>query len=248
MYMEQDLNKVATGSSQKNLLLGTLKNISIPCPPLDEQRKIADILSTWDAAIGLTAQLIAALGRRKQALMQLLLTGEVRFAEFEGSEWEERTLGDVTNRLESGGTPSTQIEEFWTGTIPWITGADFGELKIGVGKIALAPFDVAISQDITRVVPKSEIMITSYLLYYLAYSIAKLAKFNQGTSINGVKREDLKNHVIRLTSLDEQAKIASLLELYDEEIGILQSYLGQITVEKRGLMQQLLTGQVRVST
>ena len=56
-------------------------------PPLAEQRKIAAILSTWDEAITLTHQLIAALQRRKQALMQLLLTGAVRFPEFD-DEWE----------------------------------------------------------------------------------------------------------------------------------------------------------------
>lgn len=268
-------DSASTGVPQINLAY--LRTFPIMLPPLDEQRKIAEILSTWHEAIWLTEQLIAALVRRKRALMQLLLTGEVRFAEFEGREWEETTLDEVSAKLESGGTPSTQIEEYWTGTIPWITGADFSELKIsqvrryisedavsnsstkiakrgdillvsrtGVGKIALAPFDIAISQDITRVVPKTEIMVTSYLLYYLAYSIAQLARFNQGTSINGVKREDLKNHVVHLTSLEEQAKIADLLELCDEEIAILQSCLNQLNIEKRGLMQQLLTGQVRV--
>ena len=76
----------------------TLSHQRISCdskyslPPLAEQRKIAAILSTWDEAITLTGQLIAALQRRKQALMQLLLTGAVRFPEFE-DEWEEAKLG-----------------------------------------------------------------------------------------------------------------------------------------------------------
>ena len=55
-----------------------------PLPPLPEQRKIAQILGTWDAAIGRVEQLIAALQRRKQGLMQRLLTGQVRFREFAG--------------------------------------------------------------------------------------------------------------------------------------------------------------------
>ena len=71
-------------------------------PPFPEQRKIADILSTWDEAIAKTEQLIAALGRRKKGLMQCLLTADVRFPEFE-KQWNEVQLGDVfSERVERG--------------------------------------------------------------------------------------------------------------------------------------------------
>ncbi len=65
-----------------NLTTQILREFSIPLPPLAEQRKIAAILSTWDQAIELTEQLIAAKECRKQALMQRLLTGKVRFPGF----------------------------------------------------------------------------------------------------------------------------------------------------------------------
>ncbi len=56
-----------------------MNRLPVPLPPLAEQRKIAAILGTWDAAIASVEQLIAALQARKQGLMQRLLTGEVRF-------------------------------------------------------------------------------------------------------------------------------------------------------------------------
>jgi type I restriction enzyme S subunit len=267
----------AVGQTMLNLNTSILAELPILLPPLPEQRKIAAILSTWDEAIALTQRLIAALQQRKQALMQLLLTGEMRFKEFE-EEWEETTLAQISKKLESGGTPSTQNEEYWNGEIPWITGADFGELKIfqirryitnegvsnsstkvakegdillvsrtGVGKIALAPFDVAISQDITRIVPKTDVVGTVYLLHYLAFSISALARFNQGTSINGVTRDDLKSHKIELPRVDEQSKLAQVLDLSNEQIEVLQKLNNHQQVQKRGLMQQLLTGAVRVS-
>lgn len=81
-----------TGTAQPKLPQATCLKINIVLPPLPEQRKIAQILGTWDAAIGRVEQLIAALQRRKQGLMQRLLTGEVRFAEFD-EPWSEVTLG-----------------------------------------------------------------------------------------------------------------------------------------------------------
>jgi type I restriction enzyme S subunit len=68
-------------------------------PPVAEQRKIAAILGTWDAAIATVEQLIAALQARKQGLMQRLLTGEVRFPEFAGSEWRIKKFSDVFERV-----------------------------------------------------------------------------------------------------------------------------------------------------
>lgn len=92
----------AVGQTMLNLNTSILSELPIVIPPLPEQRKIAAILSTWDEAITLTSALIAALQRRKGALMQLLLTGQVRFPEFEG-EWEDSRLGELfRERRESG--------------------------------------------------------------------------------------------------------------------------------------------------
>ncbi len=79
-----------TSGSMKNISQKAFLSISVAVPPLPEQRKIAAILSTWDEAIATVERLIAALEQRKQGLMQRLLTGEVRFGEFAGSEWERR--------------------------------------------------------------------------------------------------------------------------------------------------------------
>jgi type I restriction enzyme S subunit len=70
-------------------------------PPLPEQKKIAEILSTWDRAIEVAeAQLVCA-RTQKRALMQSLLTGRRRFPEFEGQEWKEVRLGELCD-LQTG--------------------------------------------------------------------------------------------------------------------------------------------------
>lgn len=59
-----------------------LKLYTLPIPPISEQKKIAEILSTWDEAIEQTRKLIDAKKRRKKALMQQLLTGKKRLTEY----------------------------------------------------------------------------------------------------------------------------------------------------------------------
>lgn len=78
----------------KQLNFDTVKNLKIPFPPLDEQEKIAEILSTWDEAINLTINLIENKKQFKKALMQNLLTAKVRFPEFQ-DEWREVKLGNI---------------------------------------------------------------------------------------------------------------------------------------------------------
>lgn len=69
-------------------------NFKIPLPPLDEQEKIAEILSTWDEAINLTINLIESKKQFKKAIMQNLLTAKIRFPEFQ-DEWREVTIGEL---------------------------------------------------------------------------------------------------------------------------------------------------------
>jgi type I restriction enzyme, S subunit len=89
------LKKIATGISVYGISKKNLKNFISPLPPLPEQKKIAEILSSWDTAISKYDELIKKYQLRKKALMQKLLTGKVRFGEFEGQEWKEVRIKDV---------------------------------------------------------------------------------------------------------------------------------------------------------
>jgi type I restriction enzyme S subunit len=93
------LKGLEVGSTILHINTKDLKKFRIPLPPLAEQRKIADILSTWDRAIEATEALLATARTQKRALMQTLLTGKRRFPEFEGEEWKEVRLGDVLREV-----------------------------------------------------------------------------------------------------------------------------------------------------
>lgn len=83
---------------QGNLSGDIIKNYIIPIPPLPEQQKIAEVLSTWDKAIEKQSQLIEKFELRKKGLMQQLLTGKKRLPGF-SSKWKTIKLGDISKRI-----------------------------------------------------------------------------------------------------------------------------------------------------
>ena len=107
------LKRIATRAvSQANINPTEFKkHFPILLPPLAEQRKIAEILSTWDRAIETTERLLANATNQKRALMHQLLTGKLRFAEFGSmaalensspADWEDSVLGEVISSLDAG--------------------------------------------------------------------------------------------------------------------------------------------------
>ena len=89
------------GGAQKNVNAGTLRGMSIPLPPIPEQRAIAAALSDVDALMGGLDSLIAKKQGLKVAAMQQLLTGQTRLPGFSG-EWEVRPLASAIASLEAG--------------------------------------------------------------------------------------------------------------------------------------------------
>lgn len=92
--IQNEILKRAGSSTIPDLNHGDFLSIKISIPPLDEQEKIAEILSTWDEAINLTINLIESKKQFKKAIMQNLLTAKIRFPEFQ-DEWREVTIGEL---------------------------------------------------------------------------------------------------------------------------------------------------------
>ncbi|EPA8396682.1 restriction endonuclease subunit S [Escherichia coli] len=88
-YVQRGITDSASGSSQSALNLSTLRSMLILVPPLIEQKKIAQILSTWDKAISVTEKLLTNSQQQKKALMQQLLTGKKRLLDENGVRFSE---------------------------------------------------------------------------------------------------------------------------------------------------------------
>lgn len=277
-YLE--LNSLRFAGAAAGLIPGISREdilkIPIPLPPLPEQRKIAQILSTWDEAIATVLQLIAALQRRKQGLMQRLLTGQVRFPEFVGTEWNERQLGDflkyTPRKVEKPTVGYTRmgIRSHGKGTFtefiddPTSNEMDF--LYTVKGDDLIVNITFAWEQAIAIVSPQDEgalvshrfptyefdrtqvvqeffryLMLTKSFLYQLDLITPGGAGRNRVMS----KTDFLKLRVL-VPSVDEQKRIGAALTCIDESIKANRQYLDKLKQQKKGLMQRLLTGQVRV--
>jgi len=284
-YFRKNAEKHSTGTTRLRIGLSELKNLPIAVPPIEDQKKIAEILTTVDDAIEKTGQIIEKTKEAKKGLMQKLLTRGLECKKFKKTEigeipegWEVLRLKNIAIKFLNGGTPDTSNQNYWDGQIPWITGADFENQKInqirrhitneglknsatniipkgnllvvtrtGVGKIALAPFDIAISQDITGIILDSKKALPEFLYWYFDYNGSKLKSIIQGTSISGLLREDLESFIVPLPSIVEQKKIADILSSIDEEIEKESKHKDHLESLKKGLMQVLLTGKIHVS-
>lgn len=272
-------------TTQKNLTAEIVKNFRIGLPPLPEQHKIASILSKVDEHISHTEAIIEKTEELKKGLMQQLLTkgiGHTKFKKTEigeiPEEWDVVKLVDVSLNLLGGGTPSTANNEYWDGSIPWMTSAHINGryirsgqkyitqkgleqsstklipkenilfvTRVGVGKIAINLIDIAISQDITGIIIDKEKANIGFIYWKLLDVARKIVSLSQGSTIKGILKSDLANQNVALPPLSEQTRIANMLMKIETNIEQNQTYLSHLQELKKGLMQDLLTGKVRVT-
>lgn len=116
--------------------------------------------------------------------------------------------------------------------------------RVGVGKVAIAPFEVCTSQDFTNLVSKKHD--ARFLAYCIQNKMKIMAEKTQGTSIKGVTVENIAQMEIELPPQEEQTAIAEALFDIDNLISSLQKLIEKKKAIKQGAMQELLTGQKRL--
>lgn len=96
-----NLNRYSESSAQPGLSVEKLTRYKLALPPLEEQQKIAEVLSIWDKAIEKQTRLVEKLKLRKKGLMQQLLTGKKRLPGFSG-EWKKVKFSSIIERMSNG--------------------------------------------------------------------------------------------------------------------------------------------------
>ena len=163
---EEYLRGQTKGTGIPHVESSILNNFIIPFPPLIEQQKIAEILSTVDEAIQKVDSTIERTKRLKQGLMNELLTKGIGHKEFKDSEigripkeWRVIKLDDLSLNLIGGGTPSTSNPAFWDGTIPWMTSAYINRRLVTKGQRNIT--EEGLKNSATNLIPKENLLITT---------------------------------------------------------------------------------------
>jgi type I restriction enzyme S subunit len=258
-YVKNYLVQNAYGTTMAGLNESILSSVEICFPKsISEQMAIAAALSDADGYIAALEKLIAKKRLIKQGAMQELLTGKRRLPGFEG-EWAEKKLGELL-QYEQPQTYIVASTEYAESGIPVLTAGK--SLVLGYTNEKTGIYDnlpVIIFDDFTteskfityRFKVKSSAMklLTSTglcdirLVYALMQMINFPLKDHQRYWISEYSKIDVKIPLIKA----EQTAIAVILSDMDAEIAALEKTLNKARLVKQGMMQELLTGRIRLT-
>lgn len=269
------LKKASQGSTFEAINSNDLKGLKLPIPHIDEQEKIALILSNVDEQIDNVDALIEKNKELKKGLMQTLLTNGIGHTKFKKTEigeipeeWDVKKLECVFEILDSMRKPiKASDREKIEGNIPyygasgvidWINDYIFDEELILLGEdgenLNSRNSDLAFKisgktwvnnhAHVFRVINKKECNI-DFMVYYLEakdYSI-----YIAGSAQPKITQAQCRKFLLPLPEKQEQDKIASILLESDKKIEEYENKKQKLEELKKGLMQQLLTGMIRVT-
>ncbi|MGF0110201.1 restriction endonuclease subunit S [Clostridium sp. SGI.024] len=284
-YYIQQLSNKMVGSNYPAVNTSDVKESFIILPPIEEQEKIASILSTVDEQIDNVDGLIEKNKELKKGLMQQLLTkgiGHTKFKKTEVGEipehWEVKKLKDLGNSIIGLTYSPDDLVEAGEGTLVLrssniknsrIVFDDNKYVKTNIqDKLIVKEDDILIcsrngSKDLigkcALIDKKTEgssfgafmtIYRSDYNKYlfnvFTSYMFKRQIYNNLGATINQITTDNLNNFKVILPPINEQEEIASILLKVDEKIDEYVNKKEKLEELKKGLMQQLLTGNIRV--
>ena len=271
------LEAASPGGAGRNRTLGQERFLKskITLPPLSEQQKIAAILSTQDKVIELKEKLLAQKQQQKKYLMQQLLTGKIKLANYPNN-WHEIKLGEVSS-MASGGTPDSKNKAYYGNTYNWISISDISNAGkyiddsnrklsqsgfdnctarlFNPGTVLLAMYASVGKCAIARKtcctsqailgITPQKELVNEYLYYVLVNENVRLKSFSQASSQPNINKKIVEDVLIKLPSLSEQKAIVEILSTADREIDLIQKFIEAEKQKKKALMQLLITGKVR---
>lgn len=269
------IEKMSMRSGQPGINAEEYKTFLVVIPPLKEQEKIAEILSYYDKVIEQQELLIEKEKEFKKGMMQKIFSREIRFKDDTGKdypEWEEKKLAEI-GEIITGKTPSTKDEKNWEGEIQFVTPTDINnskyqfftqrkvseniKLKIlpvgtimftciaSIGKMSISTEKCITNQQINSIIVNKNIY-NEYIYYILLNLVPKIQASQSTTTLSIINKSEFSKFIIELPRLEEQEKIANFLSDIDKKIELLENKLQLLKKEKKGIMQKLLTGEIRV--
>ena len=283
--VNDQIDKILSGSNYPAINSRDVKLIEIPCPPqVSEQRAIAEVLSDVDGLLNALEALIAKKRAIKQATLQQLLTGKTRLPGFKET-WQKTKMGHIGSIY--GGLSGKSKVDFGGGNARYVTflgvlenvildgchtepvhvGSRESQNRVMKGDLLFnasseTPGDLAIGavmgeqldnlylnsfcfgfrvHDENKYVPL-------FLAYFFRGSVGRaiMNALAQGATRYNMSKSQFLALELLIPSHDEQEVITSVLSDMDAEVAALEQRRDKTRAIKQGMMQQLLTGRVRL--
>ena len=248
---------------------GTFIQLAFPIPPTRaEEEAIAEALSDADAFVESLEQLLVKKRSLKQGAMRELLTATRRLPGFDG-EWETKQLGTVLKfqvgfpfsssffNTEGQGIRLVKNRDlksddqvfYYSGKYDSTFLVEDGDLLVGMdGDFVPCLWrkgSSLLNQRIGRIVPQGGLNRT-FASYYLISPLHQIEVATSKTTVKHLSHGDVERIERPLPGLNEQAAIAAVLSDMDAEVAELEAKVRKARDLKQGMMQELLTGRIRL--
>ena len=254
------------GATINSINTSDLYEFTFPLPPLPEQRKIAAILRTWDEGI----EKLEKIRLKKLFLWKAQRTNLLKRL---GRTFGFSEIGSVTSAVVGGGTPSRSNEEYWDGTIPWVSVKDLIAPVLSDTQEHIS--EKALKESASNLIPAFTPIVATrmavgraayftvdvainqdlkalipkkeysprYLFHCLRALEGKLAALGTGSTVNGITLDILREQLVPKADKNTQSIFINIADQNENELNILHEQIVRIKSQKRGLMQKLLTGK-----
>ena len=263
------LMAISSGGTRQALTRSDLANLSVPVPPISEQRAIAEVLGALDDKIAANNNLARLTNDLADSVFRQALLK---------AEFSNETFADIS-RVSGGGTPSTKQPEYWNGDVLWATPTDVTALmapylegtsrtiteeglsacaselypagtilmtsRATIGSFALTQFPTAVNQGFIVVQPTDK-NLRYWIFHEMRSRVAEFTAFANGATFLELSRGNFKNFRVRQAPYDVMVK-------FNETAGSLHKLGRAALVENQTLssvrdtlLPQLMSGKIRV--
>jgi type I restriction enzyme S subunit len=270
--LEKEISDLARGATQRNINRQMLREFTFLLPPLTEQKRIVDLISSVDSYIGaLHQQVDKARKSRNAVIHEFLARGR--------DGWVETTLGEVAT-WGSGGTPKADNFEFYGGNIPWCVIGDLNEGQVfdtekkitdlglknssakkiepghvliamygaSIGKTGIASVEMATNQAIAFAKVHENLVTNRYLLIYLQSQKNKFVEAGQGAAQPNISQTVLKSWPFSLPPIEVQNAFVEVISSFDNQIQAIGKTMYKTKDLRSALLSDLLSGNHEIPT
>jgi len=260
-HLEKEISDLARGATQRNINRQMLREFTFQLPPLPEQKRIVDLISSVDSYIEALQQQLESAKRSRNAVLHELLTAG-------GDDWETTSIGDISDFVSVRKSPeqlspdsiyvglehlepnNTSIANFdsvskvTSSLTPFdVDDVLFGRLRPYLHKVAIAEMFGFCSPEIFVLRANSKVLPQMLLLFCDADSTIHICvERSAGTRMPRTSTEDLASIEIKLPPIVEQIKLAELSSIFDALISHLGIALEKSKMLRSGLLSDLLSG------